>query len=54
MKVTVLQACDGFSLLVVDSEGKEEYHRFSQEDTVEGLVAVFTKRGIEAEFEEDY
>jgi hypothetical protein len=54
MNVTILQACDGFSILLIDSDGNEEYHRFSQEDTVEGLVTVFAKLGIEAKFEEDY
>ena len=52
--VVVGQASDGFSILLLDSEGKEEYHWFSQEDTVEQLVFIFEKLGYPAQFEEVY
>jgi len=50
MKIWIGQACDGFEIRV---NGKS--YRFSQEETVEGLVEVFKELGIEdVEYEEIY
>ena len=55
MKVVVLEACDGFTILIQDDEGRKlKRARFSQEETVEGLTEVFEFLGFESSFEEDY
>ena len=55
MKVVVLEACDGFTVLIKDDVGRDLKRTwFSQEDTVEGLTEVFEFLGFESSFEEDY
>lgn len=55
MKVVVLQACDGFTVLIQDDTGRNlKRTSFSQEETVEGLTKVFEFLGFESSFEEDY
>ena len=55
MKTIVLEACDGFTVVVQDDEGRDlKRSWFSQEDTVEGLTEVFEFLGITSSFEEDY
>lgn len=55
MKVIVLEACDGFTILVQDEAGRNLKRTWcSQEDTVEELVDVFQFLGFESSYEEDY
>lgn len=55
MKVIILKACDGFTIVLDHgNEEAEEHHWFNQEDDLTGLVEVFNKLGYEAEYEEDY
>lgn len=55
MKVVVLEACDGFTILIQDDAGRNLKRTwFSQEETVEGLTEVFEFLGFTSSFEEDY
>lgn len=54
MKVIILEACDGFSILIKEDEEVVSRKWFSQEDDKTGLMDVFNQLGFEAEYEEDY
>ena len=55
MKITVLQSCDGFTILIKDDKGRNlKRVWFSQEDGVESLIEVFDFLGFESSFGEDY
>lgn len=55
MKVLISEACDGFTLTVLNEEDQELWHMwFNQEDTKEGLVTFFEGLGMKAEYEEAY
>lgn len=53
MKVIILDACDGFSFLVIKGDVQRRY-RFDQEGTLENMVEFFDFIGVESEYEEDY
>jgi hypothetical protein len=53
MHVIISEACDGFSLIVVD-QGLTTRYWFSQEDDKKDLVKFFKEIGITSEYEEDY
>ena len=54
MKITVLEACDGFSIILDDSPDVYRHFWFSQEDSIANLTKVFELLGFKAEYEEDY
>lgn len=55
MKIIVLQACDGFTVVILDDNGNTLKRVWmNQEDGVENLTEVFKYLGFETEFEEDY
>jgi len=49
--ITVLEACDGFTL-TINKSGIQ--YRFSQDESIAGLVDFFTDLGYTANYEEDY
>ena len=53
MEVTILDACDGFTL-VVEKDGENKRFYFDQEDTREKLTNFFSFIGVESKYEEDY
>jgi len=55
MKIYVVEACDGFSIVIQNDCGNElKRVWFCQEETKEELVDVFKYLGFESEYEEDY
>jgi hypothetical protein len=54
MKVVICDLYDGFDIVIYDGDEMAQRWNFDQEDTREGLVAVFQALGIEAEYEESY
>ena len=55
MKIVILEACDGFTVVVQD-EDENTLKRvwMNQEDGVGGLVSVFEFLGFPTTLEEDY
>ncbi|UZS00952.1 hypothetical protein [Pseudomonas phage vB_PsaM_M1] len=54
-KVIVLQACDGFTVVIQDDDDNTLKRVWiNQEDGVGGLVNVFEFLGFPTTFEEDY
>ena len=55
MKVTVLEACDGFTILIKDgNDSMVGRYWFPQDEDVMGLTKVFESLGFETDYEEDY
>lgn len=57
MKVIILEACDGFTIVLTEEGNifpKQTHYWFSQEDDKKNLVDVFNRLGFEATYEEDY
>lgn len=52
VEVIVLEACDGFSLVILE-QGLTSRYWFSQEDNKTQLVEFFKELGIKASYEED-
>lgn len=55
MKVVILEACDGFTIVLTEEGNPCSTHFwFNQEDDKKNLVDVFNRLGFEATYEEDY
>jgi hypothetical protein len=55
MKIIVLEACDGFTIVLTPEDGEAiTSYWFNQEDDKTELVNLFKKLGFEAEYQEDY
>jgi hypothetical protein len=55
MKIQVLEACDGFQIILTNSENQEIRYSFDQEETHQNLVDLFYKLGFtDVTYEEVY
>lgn len=54
IRITILDECDGFVIIISRDGEEDKRYRFDQEDTREEMVDMFHSLGFEAEYEESY